>query len=71
MGRGQAIFCRRHADLAAYDAVFDQFWRRHVARIAPTALRPDGPRPEQKVREQAAVAPGAEPAFRAPAPPRR
>jgi uncharacterized protein with von Willebrand factor type A (vWA) domain len=53
---GQAIFCRRHADLPAYDAVFDQFWRRHVARIAPTALQAEVARPQQKERE-AAVAP--------------
>jgi len=32
---GAAIFCRRRADLAPYDAVFDAFWRRHAARIAP------------------------------------
>ncbi len=54
---GQAIFCRRHADLPVYDAVFDQFWRRHVARIAPAALRAEPPAPQQKDREQAAVAP--------------
>jgi uncharacterized protein with von Willebrand factor type A (vWA) domain len=52
---GQAIFCRRHADLPVYDAVFDQFWRRHVARIAPAA--PAAGAPPQKEREQAAVAP--------------
>jgi uncharacterized protein with von Willebrand factor type A (vWA) domain len=54
---GQAIFCRRHADLPVYDAVFDQFWRRHVARIAPTALQAEVARPQPKEREQAAVAP--------------
>jgi uncharacterized protein with von Willebrand factor type A (vWA) domain len=54
---GQAIFCRRHADLPVYDAVFDQFWRRHVARIAPTALGTEAPRPPPKEREQGAVAP--------------
>jgi len=53
---GQAIFCRRHADLPVYDAVFDQFWRRHVARIAPAAPVAGAP-PAQKEREQAAVAP--------------
>src|SRR5450759_4746170 len=25
---GSAVFCRRRSDLATYDAVFDQFWRR-------------------------------------------
>jgi hypothetical protein len=54
---GQTIFCRRHADLPVYDAVFDQFWRRHVARIAPSALQTEARRPEQKEREQAAAAP--------------
>jgi uncharacterized protein with von Willebrand factor type A (vWA) domain len=42
---GQAIFCRRHADLRVYDGVFDQFWRRHVARIVPPAPRAEGPQP--------------------------
>jgi uncharacterized protein with von Willebrand factor type A (vWA) domain len=37
---GSAIFCRRRADLEIYDAIFDQFWRRHSARIAPTG--PEG-----------------------------
>ena len=54
---GQAILCRRHADLPVYNAVFEQFWRRHVARIAPSALQAEAPRPRQKEREQAAVAP--------------
>ena len=45
---GSAIFCRRRVELGTYDAVFDQFWRRHTARIAPTdpdvgALRPTRP----------------------------
>ena len=53
---GQTIFCRRRADLAVYDAVFDQFWRRHVARIAPTSLT-SGPQAPKKEREQGAVAP--------------
>src|SRR5665811_1764377 len=35
---GSAIFCRRRLELEIYDAVFDQFWRRHTARIAPTGL---------------------------------
>ena len=53
---GQAIFCRRHADLPAYDLVFDQFWRRHVARIAPTA--PAGSSsPPPTMAEQGGVAP--------------
>jgi hypothetical protein len=56
---GQAIFCRRHADLPVYDTVFDQFWHRHVARIAPTALRSDAPRPQENERPRAAVAPEA------------
>ena len=38
---GSAIFCRRRADLEIYDAVFDQFWRRHVARIAPARREED------------------------------
>jgi uncharacterized protein with von Willebrand factor type A (vWA) domain len=54
---GQAIFCRRHADLPVYDAVFDQFWRRHVARIAPPALQAEVARPQQKEHQQAAVVP--------------
>ncbi len=54
---GQAIFCRRRAELPVYDAVFDQFWRRHVARIAPAARRADGHRPQEKEREQAAAVP--------------
>ncbi|MCU0479300.1 MAG: VWA domain-containing protein [Chloroflexi bacterium] len=54
---GSAIFCRRHADLPVYDAVFDQFWRRHVARIAPTALRAEASKRQPEERDQAAVAP--------------
>ena len=53
---GSAIFCRRHADLPVYDAVFDQFWRRHVARIAPAAPTA-GPRREKRKEPQGAVAP--------------
>ena len=53
---GQAILCRRHADLPVYDTVFDQFWRRHVARILPTAQAQDM-RPPRDEREQGAVAP--------------
>ncbi len=40
---GSAIFCRRRLDRDVYDAVFDQFWRRHSARIAPAGID-DGPR---------------------------
>jgi len=54
---GSTIFCRRHAELPVYDAVFDQFWRRHEARITPAATRADTPRPQQKELEQAAAAP--------------
>ena len=53
---GATVFCRRHADLPVYDAVFDQFWRRHVARIAPTVLPADAPRPKRE-GEEGAVAP--------------
>ncbi len=49
---GSAIFCRRHLDLATYDLVFDQFWRRHVARIAPSALAAETPRPPGKEQEK-------------------
>ncbi len=47
---GSAIFCRRRGDLEIYDAVFDQFWRRHTARIAPTVLHagPEKPRPPRE-----------------------
>jgi uncharacterized protein with von Willebrand factor type A (vWA) domain len=54
---GRTIFCRRRADLAVYDAVFDQFWRRHVARIAPAVRPSDGPRPREKERDHSAAAP--------------
>ncbi len=54
---GQAVFCRRHADLPTYDAVFDQFWRRHVARIVPTASPGEQPRSGEKERSPGAVAP--------------
>jgi hypothetical protein len=55
---GQAIFCRRQADLAVYDAVFDQFWRRHVAHIAPTARRAEDLRLREKERDQSTAEPG-------------
>ncbi len=47
---GSTIFCRRRADLEPYDAVFDQFWRRHSARILPAgvALEPPQPRPPEE-----------------------
>jgi hypothetical protein len=54
---GRAVFCRRHAELPVYDAVFDQFWRRHVARIAPAPRAGDVPWAEEKTREGAAIAP--------------
>jgi hypothetical protein len=54
---GRAILCRRRTDLPVYDAVFDQFWRRHIARIAPTAPS-GGPRePKEAPSEHAALAP--------------
>jgi hypothetical protein len=53
---GATIFCRRHADLPVYDAVFDQFWRRHVARIAP-APPAEGPGRERASEPNGAVAP--------------
>jgi uncharacterized protein with von Willebrand factor type A (vWA) domain len=53
---GSAIFCRRRVDRGVYDAVFDQFWRRHSARIAPARIDDDprGPRREPADREAAA-----------------
>ncbi len=54
---GSTILCRRRADLPVYDAVFDQFWRRHVARIAPTALSAEAQRPREEEHEKGAVAP--------------
>ena len=53
---GQTVFCRRHADLPVYDAVFEQFWRRHVARIAPLAPT-EGTRRERAKEPNGAVAP--------------
>jgi uncharacterized protein with von Willebrand factor type A (vWA) domain len=52
---GSTLFCRGRADLPTYDAVFDQFWRRHVARIAP-APPTDGAR-RLKADESGAAAP--------------
>jgi len=51
---GRAIFCRRRSDLPVYDAVFDQFWRRHLARIAPAAQAADPPRPPRGERDKVA-----------------
>jgi uncharacterized protein with von Willebrand factor type A (vWA) domain len=53
---GSTVFCRRHADLPIYDAVFDQFWRRHVARITPTAPG-EGAGREKPKESNAAAAP--------------
>ena len=49
---GSAIFCRRRVDLEIYDAVFDEFWRRHTAQIAPAGLEPDHSRPPQPPRSR-------------------
>jgi uncharacterized protein with von Willebrand factor type A (vWA) domain len=48
---GSAIFCRRRADLEPYDAIFDQFWRRHSAQIMPIAVAPGSPPPKPKKDE--------------------
>ena len=53
---GSTLFCRRRADLPLYDAVFDQFWRQHVARIAPAASI-EGARREKPDESKGAVAP--------------
>jgi hypothetical protein len=53
---GATIFCRRQADLPTYDAVFDQFWRRHVARIAPS-MPTEGRRREKADQPTSAVGP--------------
>jgi hypothetical protein len=52
---GSAIFCRRRADLEIYDAVFDQFWRRHTARIAPTDLEVGAAQPPQPPQDRGAA----------------
>jgi len=52
---GSAIFCRRRVDLEIYDAVFDQFWRRHTARIAPTSLDAGATRPRRPPKDRAAA----------------
>lgn len=49
---GSTVFCRRHADLETFDAVFDQFWRRHTARIAPAALEGVVPRPARPPKDR-------------------
>jgi uncharacterized protein with von Willebrand factor type A (vWA) domain len=51
---GSAVFCRRRPDLDTYDAVFDQFWRRHTARIAPTGLEVGAPRPPRPPKDREA-----------------
>ncbi len=51
---GSAVFCRRRSDLETYDAVFDQFWRRHTARIAPTGLEVGAPRPPRPPKDREA-----------------
>ena len=53
---GSAVFCRRRVDLEIYDAVFDQFWRRHTARIAPTRLEAGVPRPPRPPKDREAAA---------------
>ena len=52
---GSAIFCRRRLDLEIYDAVFDQFWRRHTARIAPKGLEVGAPRPSGPPKDREAA----------------
>jgi len=53
---GAAIFVRRHDDLAVYDEVFREFWRRHELRIPPAPLEIGEPRPPSpKDRDHAAV----------------
>jgi uncharacterized protein with von Willebrand factor type A (vWA) domain len=42
---GSAIFVRRRDDLATYDEVFTEFWRRHELRVAPPADEGTVPRP--------------------------
>ena len=51
---GSAVFCRRRTDLETYDAVFDQFWRRHTARIAPTGVEVGAPRPSRPPKDREA-----------------
>jgi uncharacterized protein len=45
---GSAIFCRRRADIDPYNTVFDQFWRRHSARILPADMPSDSPIPPKE-----------------------
>ncbi len=52
---GSAVFCRRRSDLETYDAVFDQFWRRHTARIAPTGLEATVARPPRPPKDREAA----------------
>jgi uncharacterized protein with von Willebrand factor type A (vWA) domain len=64
---GSAIFCRRRLDRDVYDAVFDQFWRRHSARIAPARIE-DGPRREQREPGERGAPPSLEDAPARPGP---
>lgn len=66
---GSAVFCRRRNDLETYDAVFDQFWRRHTARIAPTGLEVPAQRPPRPRKDRAADL-ETEPGRDQPGPPR-
>lgn len=66
---GSAVFCRRRVDLEIYDAVFDQFWRRHTARIAPTGLEVSVPRPPRPPKDREASL-DTEPGSDRPGPPR-
>ncbi len=53
---GAAIFVRRHDDLAVYDEVFSEFWRRHELRIPPAPVEVGEPRPRApRDRDLAAV----------------
>ena len=66
---GSAVFCRRRSDLETYDAVFDQFWRRHTALIAPTGLEVGAPRPPRPPKDREAGL-ETEPGRDRPGPPR-
>jgi uncharacterized protein with von Willebrand factor type A (vWA) domain len=66
---GSAVFCRRRPDLDIYDAVFDQFWRRHTARIAPTGLEVGAPLPPRPPKDREAP-PDTEQERDRPGPPR-
>jgi uncharacterized protein with von Willebrand factor type A (vWA) domain len=66
---GLAVFCRRRSDIETYDVVFDQFWRRHTARIAPTGLEVGAPRPPRPPKDREAGL-ETEPGRDRPGPPR-